>query len=368
MNTAARTLIGVAAGVVVSVGVLLAEAAIGERTAPRLVPEDASGTLERIAIHYTPAMDREALPVWRQLFGVLPPTIRVAVAVERADDFTAFVAAMRDARVAHLERFEASVVGQPITTWSRDRMAAVESPAGVIAPPQVATASRHRAGDWQAPFAIARQVYGESPQVTNFVFEGGDFAASRGYLFADVNLTARNLGRGDASPAHLQQAVAHTFGQQLIWLGDHLGDVPEHHIMMYMVPLDDRQVVVGDPRWGAALAPDRQLDTDHSAARFDRVAGELAARGFIVHRIPVIVLPGAGSYITYTNALFDRSERGGPSQSIVYLPIYGVPQLDDVAQQTYRALGYQVIPIDVSTIYRRNGSLGCLVNVMARSY
>lgn len=96
--------------------------------------------------------------------------------------------------------------------------------------------------------------------------------------------------------------------------------------------------------------------------RFDRVAAQLAARGFAVTRVPVVVLPGAGSYVTYTNALFDRDAVG----PIVYLPTYRIEALDRAAAATYTALGYRVIPIDVSTMYMRNGSLGCLVDVLAR--
>ena len=77
----------------------------------------------------------------------------------------------------------------------------------------------------------------------------------------------------------------------------------------------------------------------------------------------MVVLPGAGSYVTYTNALFDR-DAGGP---VVYLPTYGAPALDAEATRVYRGLGYRVVPIDVSTIYTLNGSLGCLVNVMDRA-
>jgi hypothetical protein len=50
----------------------------------------------------------------------------------------------------------------------------------------------------------------------------------------------------------------------------------------------------------------------------------------------------------------------------VYLPVYNVPALDAEATRIYQALGYRVVPIDVSTIYKLNGSLGCLVNVLAR--
>jgi hypothetical protein len=77
----------------------------------------------------------------------------------------------------------------------------------------------------------------------------------------------------------------------------------------------------------------------------------------------VVVLPGAGSYVTYTNALFDRDAFG----PIVYLPTYRIPALDRAAIDSYTALGYRVVPIDVSTVYTLNGSLGCLVNVMART-
>jgi hypothetical protein len=80
-------------------------------------------------------------------------------------------------------------------------------------------------------------------------------------------------------------------------------------------------------------------------------------------RIPVAVLEGAGAYVTYTNALFDR-EASGP---VVYLPTYRVPALDDAATRQYQELGFEVRPIDVSGIYSLNGSLGCLVNVLARS-
>ncbi|HSK04900.1 MAG TPA: hypothetical protein VK932_26810 [Kofleriaceae bacterium] len=80
-------------------------------------------------------------------------------------------------------------------------------------------------------------------------------------------------------------------------------------------------------------------------------------------RAPVVVLDGAGSYVTYPNALFDR-DAGGP---VVYLPTYDVPALDRAAAERYESLGARVVPIDVSTVYRLNGSLGCLVNVMARA-
>ena len=52
----------------------------------------------------------------------------------------------------------------------------------------------------------------------------------------------------------------------------------------------------------------------------------LASHGFQVVRVPALVLAGAGSFVTYTNALFDRRPDG---KRVVYLPTYALPALDD---------------------------------------
>ena len=356
MTPAARAGVGVAAGVVASTLLALVVGAVSAAPRVALVPEDASGRLSRIAIHYTPAMDDRALPVWRQLFAALPKDVEVEVAVPAKRDFDRFVAEVGAGN------FHPVIVGHQITTWSRDRMAALANDS-VLAPPRVATGSAERVGDWAVPFAIARDVYGNKPRIADLVFEGGDLAASTHRVFADVNLVTHNLGRGDASRAHLESVLDHTFSQDIVWLGDSVGDVPEHHIMMYMVPLDDTHALVGDVRTGLGATVPHSDDVAGDTARFDRVAHELEAKGIVVTRIPVTVLPGAGSYVTYTNAVFDRDAHG----AVVYLPTYRQPALDAEATRIYEALGYRVVPIDVSTIYTLNGSLGCLVNVMARS-
>jgi hypothetical protein len=50
----------------------------------------------------------------------------------------------------------------------------------------------------------------------------------------------------------------------------------------------------------------------------------------------------------------------------VYLPTYALPVLDLAAQHFYESQGFEVHPIDVSSIYKLDGSLGCLVNVLQR--
>ena len=367
-----RILKGVAAGLLVSFVLLQIIPGRGRgRVHTHLVAEDASAPLSKIAIHYAPASDRVALGVWKQLFAVLPPQVEVEVEVGQAADFDRFLTKLHG--VPHPERFHPVVVGAQITTWSRDRYAALVDDDGggaILAPPRIETPFASRAGDARSPAAISRALYNRDPRVADIVFEGGDLAATPRYVFADVNLAARNLGRAEADRPAIERELHRRFAQELIWLGDVLGDVPRHHIMMYMVPLDDTTIAVGDVRAGAALyaadplrAPLALDDLDLQARRFDRAAAELAARGFHVVRVPALVLAGAGSYVTYTNALFDRRDDG---TRVVYLPTYRQPALDHAARAFYQAHGFAVVPIDVAPIYQLNGSLGCLVNVLAR--
>jgi hypothetical protein len=370
-----RLLAGIAVGLVASFLVLqVAGFARGhERTHMRLVAEDASAPLAKVAIHYAPAADRVALGVWKQLFAVLPEYVDVEVEVAAQPDFERFLEHMRQAGTPHLERFHPVVVGATITTWSRDRYAALVDDQGqgaILAPPRVETPFVARAGDARSPFAISHALYSREPQTANIVFEGGDLAATPRWLFADINLVARNAGRGNIDRTAVERELHARFGQDVVWLGDTVGDVPRHHIMMYTVPIDDHTVAVGDIRAGLALLAHEPAgaeleldDADVEARRFDHAAELLAAKGFRVVRVPALVLAGAGSYVTYTNALFDRKPDG---TRIVYLPTYSLPALDQAAQRFYEQLGFEVHPIDVTPIYRLNGSLGCLVNVLAR--
>jgi hypothetical protein len=361
-----RLLAGIAAGVIASGLILQALGLAHTPTPTRLVAEDASAPLSKIAIHYAPAADHVALGVWRQLFAVLPPSVQVEVEVAKPADFDRFEREIADA--GHLERFHPVVVGTTITTWSRDRYAALVDADGhgaILAPPRVEAPTPERAGDARSPFAISRALYHRDPKVADIVFEGGDIAGTPSTMFADINLVFRNQGHTHADRATIEHELHARFGQKLVFLGDAVGDVPRHHIMMYMMPIDDHTVAVGDIRAGVQLLGSTPLaldDVDVEAARFDHAAEQLAKQGFKVVRVPALVLAGAGSYVTYTNALFDR--RG--SQRIVYLPTYALPALDEAGKRFWEGQGFEVHPIDVSPIYRLNGSLGCLVNVLAR--
>ena len=346
----------------------------GLELAARHVPEDASTSLAMIGIHYAPAADALVLPTYRDLFAVLEPDIAVEVAVATRADFERFMGHLGSFATPHLERFHAVEIGAEITTWSRDRFAAYEAgdgSGGILAPPRIDVPFANRAGDWQVPLAFANAIFAREAVVASFLFEGGDLVSTPRFLFVDANLGLRNMGRRDAARKSIIAGLQQVFAQEIIWLGDRAGEVPQHHMMMYMVPLDDSRVIVGDARAGLALLANEAAgaglalasDMDTHIARFDRAAELLRGRGFEVLRLPVVVRAGGGSYVTYTNALFDRT---GDDQPLVYLPTYRLPALDRAAIDFYEQLGYQVRPVDVADIYHLNGSLGCLVNVMRR--
>jgi hypothetical protein len=59
-------------------------------------------------------------------------------------------------------------------------------------------------------------------------------------------------------------------------------------------------------------------------------------------------------------------QRGG--QRRVYLPLYrGVERLNDAARAVWERLGYEVRPVDCTSVYGHFGCLHCLVNVLTRS-
>jgi hypothetical protein len=338
------------------------------------VRED-GGELRAILIQYTPAASALALPTYVDLMKALPAELPVYVGCATDTDCAGLRAGLQAAGATGLERLRPMVTGVEITTWSRDRFAAkaVPRPSGpplleVLAPPAEQTPFEARAGDAVVPFAMGRTL-AASTRTSPFAFEGGDLCSTERYLFVDVNLLARNEGRGLAAREALLGALRREFAQEVVMLGDHPGDVPQHHIMMYMTPLGGRRVLVGDVGWGLRLLDadtgGRTLAADRSpemAARFERAATELASRGFEVVRAPVVPLEGGGAYVTYTNVVL--ADEGG--RKVVYLPRYGIAALDTAGARTYRDLGYDVRPLDVSRIYRLGGSVGCLVNILAR--
>ena len=101
--------------------------------------------------------------------------------------------------------------------------------------------------------------------------------------------------------------------------------------------------------------------SDATQRRFDTAAERLGQLGYRVIRIPNVPLEDK-TYITYTNGVYETRD----GRRIAYLPIYGIDELDLAARETYARLSWEVRPIRVRHVYPFHGTIGCLVNVLAR--
>ena len=160
------------------------------------------------------------------------------------------------------------------------------------------------------------------------------------------------------------------FGKSVVVLGNEVQDVPDHHIGMYLTPLGDRKVAVGDPALGMAIydgLPSEQktlqIRRDTAAFRpFMNVIGVLEDRGFEVVRIPLLLTDVPRVYVTYNNAILETRD----GEKRIYMPVYGISGMDRAGGQAFRDQGWKVIPVNVGDIYTHTGSLRCMVGIVRR--
>ncbi|MBL8612589.1 MAG: hypothetical protein JNL38_34935 [Myxococcales bacterium] len=383
-----------AAPVAILLGLALALGAavlLGAR-APRALPAPLSaraataddvGPLSEVMLHWLPEEEAAIEATYRGFLTTLPAEVRVTFVIPRGRE-AALRAFVR--RIAAGGELAASVsvveLDIPIGIWSRDRALVLAGTSAdprptLLVPPRPRAGEASRPQDWDIVPAVARAAPDRyQVRALPFAFDGGDFAVAGGRVIVDDNLFTRNKGRGARSPEELRARVAAALGREVVMLGAAEGDVPRHHMGMYMAPVGGGVALVGDPAAGEAIvgagftpgerSPETgaALRADASpevVARFDRAARDLAAAGFRVVRVPTVAFDDR-TYFAYTNAIYET--RGGARTA--WMPTYGVPALDDAARRVHEGLGFQVHPVDVRAVYARHGTLGCLVNVVAR--
>ncbi|MBI2265696.1 MAG: agmatine deiminase family protein [Armatimonadetes bacterium] len=97
--------------------------------------------------------------------------------------------------------------------------------------------------------------------------------------------------------------------------------------------------------------------------RFDRSARDFEEKGFLVERIPYLGTNNILSslevpWITYNNVLIDDRK--------VFMPTYGITELDDAARKIYEKRGYEVITADMAAISSKRGAINCATKVLER--
>jgi len=347
-----------------------------------VLPEDA-GALDEVLFHYVARLEPVIAGPYKDFLLTLDPKTRLVAVVARgeADALHKFLRRIDvtftiDARTRVVE------VEGPISTWSKDR-ALVTGPAkpgdrtGLLVPAPPDGQWKERANDWHTLAFVAsampeRYYVNELP----LVFDAGDFAVTGSRVVIDVNLYVKNRPRGIASPAAMRELIAKLLARDVVMLGADDGDVPRHHMSMYMTPVGDGVVLVGDPRAAIPVVGDKYVPGEQSPetgeplradfsdamlARFDRAARELEAAGFRVVRIPTVPFDDK-TYFAYTNGVYET--RAG--KKIAWVPQYGEAKLDEMARAVYAGLGWEVRPVAVRVAYPFHGTIGCLVNVLAR--
>jgi hypothetical protein len=319
----------------------------------KLITED-DGRLACVALQYTREASPYTLPCLRAFLRGLDPSVEViAVCGDQADE----AAARKDLSLPG-RTLKTVVVGKHITGWCKDRFLVAEgSPALLCRPPDENTGMPTRANDALVAPALARAFPGRfKDRVVPLKFDAGDILPCGQELIVSDTLWVKN-GR----PRDFQKRLEQIFDARVVWLHD----VPDHHVGMYAAPVSGDEIIVGDPDlakplWTKAMEA-RLGKADFSPATvalFHNAATQLEAAGFKVVRAPTVPL-GPQTFISYTNGVFEKG--------VVYMPTYACPPLDDLGRAAYRSVGRNAVPIPVETVYRFKGTIGCLINVLARS-
>jgi hypothetical protein len=359
---------------------------VGDRIAGTLLPED-RGAIREVALHYVASLEPLVADTYRDFLLGLGPNVAIDAIVQRGDR-EAWEHFVREVAPAIADHAKVVEVDGPLTVWSKDRALVVGPDATaprttLVVPLKPDPKWEQRLHDWGTIPALAaampdRFVVRELP----LEFDAGDFAVTKDRVIIDANLWGKNRGKSPrtATAESTRALVQSLFGKETVLLGAEPGDVPRHHLAMYMASLPSRgghTMLVGDPAAARALLPPGwtpgvdSTDTGdplvpdfgpETVARFERAAADLAKAGFDVVRVPVVPFDDK-TYITYTNGVFEV--RGGIW--VAYVPIYGISALDDVARRVYERLGWKIVPVRVSTAWPYHGTVGCLVNVLVRS-
>ena len=375
-----QVLVGGALGVLGGLSVL-SLAGNGEHRPQASGPilSECDGHLRELVMHYEPAASEIVLPVYRDFLRALGNDVQVDVVCPGPAAFRDLVSKLGRVNC----RLRALPVNHPITTWSRDRWVAL-APASAQAPSTL-WSPRAEAGDAVWPGRAGDERVGEdvavalSPRVaarrSSLFFDGGDFLADSQNVF----VMPRVLPRNNQHTITNRQELVRMLTAELKRPVRLLAEAPDHHAGMFMASVGGRVMLMGDPSLArpfvtttsrSGLSPefmdlpggaDFTPETQH---RFDAVASECAALGYRVWRIPVVPAIDGRTYLTYVNVLMDRQGE----RHTVYLPFYrGVEGLNAAARDVWEKLGFEVVPVDCTSVYRHFGCLHCLVNVLRRS-
>jgi len=344
-----------------------------------VVLADTEGSIGEITLHYDPLL-RDALdPAYRDLFSALPTDVRLEVlcpSSEAAEEFS-------QSWGMDLAEHEVHVVdvGLDISAWARDRYIArrmlreqVRAPGFV--PASYGTYRQDQSNDLFIQWILHDAGLAPYPATSWLRIEGGNVVSNNRHVFVGASLLTEN----DLAPLSLLFAeLHHVVGRDYILVSDHLEAVPWEHVDMFLTPVDDSTVLLASQVFAIRLLarsgdecigsdgtccdpPVYVSDTAVVQEQLDEIADSLGKEGYRVFRLPAIISDRNNWAINYNNVVMETRQ----GQRIVYMPVYGIPVLDRVAEAVYCMEGFEVKTIDVSKLYVHGGAVRCIVNVTER--
>jgi hypothetical protein len=339
------------------------------------IVSECDGALGEIVIHYVGEAAEATLPTYRAFLGKLPAEVTVHVACPDEQSYKDLLAGIGATRC----KLSPVIVGHALTAWSRDRWLAL---GGATGPETVLLCPRGeegadiwpaRAGDQRIAEDLAAALgKGLTARCSDFYFDGGDFAADGETVFVRPRVLLRNVQRTVADRTELAAGLEAALKRCIVLFDK----APDHHVGMYMMPIGDRTVLVGDPKLAKTLLVEaKEIEdlqpffpggpdfSEETAALFDAVAAQCRSAGYRVVRIPVVPGSDGRTYITYVNVIQDHRK----DRKTVYMPVFSQAEiLNRAAAAIWEKQGFEVEPIDCNNCSKYFGSLHCLVNVLRR--
>lgn len=346
---------------------------------PAVLPDD-YGTIDEVTLHYDEEIAEELAPFYRDLFHALGPDVHVRILFSGKGPMADFLMTWGDQITRPGRTLELINTGMELTIWARDRYIARESNDLTTVMPDFVPLTREqyepaKLNELDAYLMLPTLHLAPEVSDTLLRLEGGNVVATRQHAFIGVNVIDDNpdVSYQDGSLLRLLDDIT---GRSVVPVRADDDDVPWCHVDMYLAPVDDRTLLLGDMNLGLSLlgygppgdcAADENepLTIDASTwvpEQLDEIAARMSRLGFHVGRLPTLVDPEGSWMVTYTNVLMEQ--RDGHRR--VLMPTYDFPALDDYAAKTYADLGFEVSRIDVSSLYENGGAIRCIVNVSKR--
>lgn len=360
----------------------------GTDTETASILSDTSGEIEEVVLQYSSSLAAEVIPTYKSFLRQIEPDTRIFIVCENAGQVKDIQTILEDWQIRNPQRIKIINAEREITVWARDRFVVKAAKDNlrkriVVLPSLPRSEGQDRLNDKKVPEIIAK-ANGENIEArkSDLFFEGGNIVTSDKHLFTGYSTV---IDHERDSDEEIISRLEQEFGKKVVVVGSPEESEPDEHIDMYLTPISDRVVLLGDPSLGTKILAEQrnktvqfqedlqsayellyredQEDTDAEEilSSYTHVKKQLESMGFKVERIPIVHVDW-DKVITYNNVLMETRK----GKRIVYMPVYGIKELDTTARKKYESLGFEVRAVDVSKIYKHGGTLRCVTNVLSR--